>query len=183
MVVVLFAERHSDDIAWLAVGLAHGFVQTGGNPRVALALDDMSDLVVSSLVLTVDIASLSPREASRRLRELAGKGYQVVSASSGRNERALAFLDAADRILLVADLSVPSVRGLQRTIKLVDSLGLPPDRTPVVLYRCRDDAALSPSEVAGVLSRDVFAQLQSGVDGPADAAACAALADRLLQLT
>jgi hypothetical protein len=117
------------------------------------------------------------------MRLLAGQGMAVVSASSGRTERALATFDAADRILLVADLSVPAIRGLQRTIKLCDSLGLSRERTPVVLYDCREDAGISPTEVASVLPREVFAYLPPGPDGPADEGACTALAERLILAT
>jgi hypothetical protein len=160
--------------------MARAFAKRAPNREVALALDGLGPGTVPPEILPVDTTGLSPREIFSRMRRLADDGTAVVSASTGRTERALATFDAADRILLVADLSVPSIRGLQRTIKLVDSLGLAPERTPVVLYDCRDDAGISPSEVAGVLSREVFALLQPGSDGPADDVACADLVDRLL---
>ncbi len=180
MVVVLFAERHSDDVVWLAGAMARAFARRAPKREVALALDRLDPGTLPSEILLVDTSDLTPREVFSRMRQLADHGMAVVSASTGRTERALATFDAADRILLVADLSVPAIRGLQRTIKLVDSLGLARERTPVVLYDCREDSGLSPAEVARVLSRDVFALLQPGADGPADESACAALVDRLL---
>lgn len=183
MVIVLFAERHSENVVWLAGAMARAFCRRDPARQVALALDGVNPSAVPQEILAVDTAQLTPREIFSQMRQLAERGIPVVSASSGRTERALATFDAADRILLVSDLSVPAIRGLQRTIKLVDSLGLAPDRTPVVLYDCREDAGISPSDVANVLSREVFALLQPGDDGPADASACTALVDRLLLLS
>ncbi|MEP7344433.1 MAG: hypothetical protein ABI877_04175 [Gemmatimonadaceae bacterium] len=180
MVVVLFAERHSEDVVWLAGAMARAFARRAPKREVALALDRLNPATLPPEILAVDTTGLTPRDIFGRMRQLSAQGMAVVSASTGRTERALATFDAADRILLVADLSVPAIRGLQRTIKLVDSLGLTHQRTPVVLYDCREDAGISPSEVASVLSREVFALLPPGSDGPADEAACAALVDRLL---
>jgi MinD-like ATPase involved in chromosome partitioning or flagellar assembly len=183
MVVVLFAERSSEDVVWLAGAIARAFARRTPQHPVALALDGLEPETIPPEILAVDTSGLAPREIVSRIRQLAHDGTSVVSASTGRTERTLATFDAADRILLVADLSVPSIRGLQRTLRLVDSLGLAPERTPVVLYNCREDAGISPSEVAGVLSREVFAMLQPGGDGPADEAACATLVDRLFLLS
>lgn len=183
MVVVLFAERQVDDVVQLAGAIARAFASRAPKGQVALALDDNDHPDGAAPYLLVDTSRLTPREIFARMRHLADLGITVVSASSGRTERALATFDAADRILLVADLTVPAIRGLQRTIKLCDSLGIARERSPVVLYGCREDAGVTPTEAANVLSREVFAFLQPGVDSPADHASCAALVDRLLQLT
>lgn len=165
---------------WLAGAMARAFARHAPERQVALALDGLRPGTCTPEIMPVDTTGLTSPEVFSRMRQLADRGMSVVSASTGRTERALAAFDAADRILLVADLSVSSIRGLQRTIKLVDSLGLARQRTPVVLYDCRDDAGILPSEVARVLSREVFALLPRGLDGPADESACGALIDRLL---
>ncbi|MFN8571365.1 MAG: hypothetical protein U0132_04860 [Gemmatimonadaceae bacterium] len=180
MVVVLFAERQLDEVLRLAGMIARAFAGRTPNGHVALAYDGNGHK--DDAYRVIDTTTLTPREVFVRMRQLADVGMTVVTASSGRTERSLATFDAADRILLVADLSVPSIRGLQRTIKLCDSLGIARERTPVVLYDCREDAGVTPTEAANVLPREVFAFLPPGPDGPADHAACAALVDRLLML-
>ncbi len=180
MVVVLFAERQLEEVVRLAGTIARAFAGRAPKGKVAFAYDGNGH--IDEAYRVVDTSSLTPREVFARMRQLSDLGMTVVTASSGRTERALASFDAADRILLVADLSVSAIRGLQRTIKLCDSLGIARERTPVVLYDCREDAGVTPTEAANVLPREVFAFLPPGPDGPADAAACAALVERLLLL-
>lgn len=179
MVVVLFSERQLEDVARLAGAVARAFASRVRDGEVALAYDGDGASRTNEFRI-IDTSTLTPREIYAKLRHLAELGMTVVSPASGRTERALASFDAADRILLVADLSVAAIRGLQRTIKLCDSLGIARDRTPVVLYDCREDAGITPTEAASVLSRDVFAFLPPGANAPADQTSCLALVDRLL---
>lgn len=182
MVVVLFAERHENDVVWLADEIARAFARGSPERPVALAHDghgaSRSDV---EAVARVDTTQLGAREVFDTIRTLADGGATVVAVSSGRTDRALATFDAADRILLVSDLTVSSIRSLQRTIKLCDSLGISRQRTPVVLYDCRDDGGVLPGEAASVLPRQVFAFLSPGPDGPADRAGCDAIVAQLLR--
>jgi hypothetical protein len=184
MVVILFAERHADEVEWLAATVAAALARTrrgGATAGVALARATGSAPPPPNGVTSHDLSELTPREMAERLRHLTSDGTFVVGAATGRTERALACFDAADVILLVADLTVPAIRGLQRSIKLCDSLGIARDRARVVLYDCREDAPVALGDAMGAIKRDIFAALPPGHDGPADMSSCLALAQRLLQ--
>ena len=82
-------------------------------------------------------------------------GHQV-------NERTLAAFDVADRIVVVTEGAVPSVRGTQRVLRLCQRLNYPDEKMCVVLNRFDAPGALSPSDVAIALRREVFWKIPAG---------------------
>jgi hypothetical protein len=97
-------------------------------------------------------------------------GHQVT-------ERTLAAFDVADRIVIVTEGAVPSLRGTQRVLRLCHRLNYPDEKMCVVLNRFDAPGALSPPDVAAALRREVYWKIP---DGPAvDVAGLAAkLAER-----
>jgi pilus assembly protein CpaE len=81
--------------------------------------------------------------------------YTVMDCEHTLGERALAALDAADRIGLVTQLDVPSLRSTQRTLSLCGRLGYADDRLHVLVNRFHSGDLVSLSDAAGVLGRDV----------------------------
>ena len=96
----------------------------------------------------------------------------VVELGHQVTERALAAFDAADRIVLVTEGAVPSLRGTQRVLRLCQRLNYPDEKMCVVLNRFDAAGAMSPADVSAVLRREVFWKIPAG--GSLDLAGLAA---------
>ena len=92
------------------------------------------------------------------------------------NERTLAAFDAADRIVMVTQGSVPSLRGTQRVLRLCRRLNYPDEKMCVVV-NCYDAlGALPVADIASILKREVFWKVAS--NGAVDASG---LVEKLLR--
>ena len=100
-------------------------------------------------------------------------GHQV-------NERTLAAFDAADRIVVVTEAVVPSLRGTQRVLRLCQRLNYPDEKMCVVLNRFDAPGAMTPADVAAVLRRELYWKIPAGrkVDVTGLAAKLAGVAER-----
>ena len=186
---VALAQQHTSRRVALA-----DFVVVGGDVRVVLDLKPMYD--VGDLVMKVDridaellFSLLSPgpggvwmlpssdkpevlelidaNAATTIVSQLrANFGYVVVDTEHYLSERTLAALDAADRILLVTQLSVPALRSTQRTLQLFERLGYDGGKATVVVNRSDAESPLSVSDAESVLGRSIFWKL------PNDFSAC-----------
>jgi pilus assembly protein CpaE len=85
--------------------------------------------------------------------------YTVLDCEHHMSERTLAAMDLADRILLVTQLNVPSLRSTQRTLAICRRLGYANDKTCVVINRYQSGEVLSLTDAADVLKCDVFWKL------------------------
>jgi pilus assembly protein CpaE len=72
------------------------------------------------------------------------------------NERTLAAFDAADRIVLLTEGTVPSVRGTQRVLRLCQRLNYPDEKMCLVLNRFDAPGALSAADVTAALRRELY---------------------------
>jgi pilus assembly protein CpaE len=100
---------------------------------------------------------------------IAALGHQV-------NERTLAAFDAADRIVLVTEGAVPSLRGTQRVLRLCHRLNYPDEKMCVVVNRFDAPGALAVADISAALRREVYWKLPAGPPGD-----LSALARRLLE--
>ncbi len=80
----------------------------------------------------------------------------VIDCEHHLSERTLAILDAADRIALVTQPNVPSLRSTQRTLALFRRLGYAETKSCVVLNRFQPGDVFTLSMVAESLKHDVF---------------------------
>ena len=85
--------------------------------------------------------------------------FTVLDCEHQLNERTLAALDAADRIVLVTQLSVGALRSTQRTIALCSRLGYPKDKVCVVVNRFQSGEVLSPADAEEVLKAHIYFKL------------------------
>lgn len=85
--------------------------------------------------------------------------YTVLDCEHRLNDRSLAAMDAADRILLLTELKVPALRAAQRMIGVFRRLGYPNDKLGVVVNRYQSEDVVSPSEAAEVLKTEIFFRL------------------------
>ena len=91
------------------------------------------------------------------------------------NERTLAAFDAADRILLVTEGAVPSIRGTQRVLRLCRRLNYPDEKLCVVVNRFDAPGVLPVADIAVALKREIYWRIPDDPDLTMDG-----LAQRLL---
>lgn len=81
--------------------------------------------------------------------------YTVVDCEHHMSERTLAALDAADRVILNTQLSVPALRATQRAIQLCERLGYPDEKLCIVVNRFQSTDVLTAADAASLLKRDI----------------------------
>jgi len=99
----------------------------------------------------------------------------IVELEHQVNERTLAAFDAADRIVIVTEGSVPTLRGTQRVLRLCRRLNYPDEKMCVVVNRSDAPGSLAAADIAVALKREVVWKI-----GLADAFDLGGLAERLL---
>ena len=85
--------------------------------------------------------------------------FTVLDCEHRLNDRTLAALDAADRIVLLTELKVPALRAAQRMIGVFRRLGYPNEKLGVVVNRYQSEDVVSPGEAAEVLKTEIFFRL------------------------
>lgn len=85
--------------------------------------------------------------------------HTVLDCEHRLNDRSLAALDAADRIVLLTELKVPALRAAQRMISVFRRLGYPNEKLSVVVNRYQSEDVVSPAEAAEVLKAEIFFRL------------------------
>ena len=80
----------------------------------------------------------------------------VVDCEHHMSERTLAAFDAADRVVIVTQLSVPALRSTKRTLELCERLGYADSKLFVVVNRFASNDVVSLADAKDVLGRDVF---------------------------
>lgn len=91
-------------------------------------------------------------------------GFSVTVAELEHqvNERTLAAFDASDRIVMVAEGSVPSLRGTQRVLRLCHRLNYPDEKMCVVVNRYDAAGTIPVADIASILKREVFWKIAVG---------------------
>lgn len=85
--------------------------------------------------------------------------FTVLDCEHQMNDRTLAALDAADRIVLVTQLSVAALRATQRSLGLFRRLGYSNEKLCVVVNRFQSGEVLSPADASDVLKAEIFFKL------------------------
>ncbi len=88
-------------------------------------------------------------------------GYVVVDAPSGLGESTLNLLDVADRVLIVTEPSLTSLRATKRFLELAVKLGFPQEKTVLVLNGHRKDADIPIEDIERHLGCPVAAVVPS----------------------
>lgn len=86
-------------------------------------------------------------------------GATIVDCEHALNERTLAALDAADRVLLVTHLSIPALRSTQRTLSICRRLGYNDEKVCVVVNRHLSADVLPLTEAEELLESKIYAKL------------------------
>lgn len=93
----------------------------------------------------------------------------VLDCEHHVNDRSLAVLDAADRVVLVTQLGLAPLRSAQRSLTLFERLGYPPERILVVANRYQSNDVLSLEDAEQALEHPVAATLPNDFRLCADA--------------
>lgn len=85
--------------------------------------------------------------------------HTVVDCERQLNERTLAVLDAADRVLLVTQLNVSALRSAQRSLQIFRRLGYPNGKLCVIVNRYQSGDVLSVSDAEDLLKTEIYFRL------------------------
>ena len=80
----------------------------------------------------------------------------VVDCEHHMSDRTLSAFDAADRIVLVTQLTVPALRATKRSLELCERLGYPDSKLFVVVNRFHSGDVVTAADAKDVLGREVF---------------------------
>jgi len=173
-----FAKNHPDRRVALA-----DFVMGGGDVRVLLNLKPAYD--VGDLALKMDrideellFSVLSPVEggvwvlpasekaevadlidasaASSIISHLRSHFSVVIDCEHHMSDRTLAAFDAADRIVLVTELTIPALRSTKRSLELCERLNYQDSKLFVVVNRHHSGDVVTLQDAQDVLGREVF---------------------------
>ena len=173
-----FAKNHPDRRVALA-----DFVMGSGDVRVLLNLKppyDIGDLAVKmdrvdeELLFSVlsttqggvwvlpasedeEVADLLDATAAASiLNHLRAQFSVVVDCEHHMSDRTLAAFDAADRIVLVTELTIPALRSTKRSLELCERLNYPDSKLFVVVNRHHSGDVVTLQDAQDVLGREVF---------------------------
>lgn len=85
--------------------------------------------------------------------------FTILDCEHHLSERTLAALDAADRILLVTQLTVPALRAVQRSLALCQRLGYPEEKVLIVVNRLQSGDVLTAADASSLLKHELFWKL------------------------
>ena len=83
----------------------------------------------------------------------------VTDCEHHMSERTLAALDAADKVILVTQLTVPALRSTQRTLSIARRLGYEDNKLCVVVNRFQSDDVLPVKDAEDLLQTSIFWKL------------------------
>jgi pilus assembly protein CpaE len=105
------------------------------------------------------VAGVTPEQVGNMLEILnSTHGRVVVDCPHVFNEYTVEIFDRSSTILLVTELSIPSVRAARRTIDLLGKLNFmtTPDRVRLVVNRFTDQSAIDRAQIEDTLGVPVF---------------------------
>ena len=162
MVITVYSDRRSSVVARIASRLSLALARVTGVRRVALLADDLSPVARPAGVALHELVAVDDAGFQALVAQVRGHhDVTVIAPAEGRTEHAFLALELADRVLLLSDLTVAGIRGVQRILKLCASLGYPYEKPHVVLYHSNGEAQFSPDEAAAVLKREVYGRVPS----------------------
>jgi pilus assembly protein CpaE len=121
--------------------------QTGVNVLMAPPRPEMADLVTEEQL----------RQIINKLRTMFD--FIIVDTNTSLDENALAVLDTADRILLVTQQDLPSLKNVSRFFDLADTLSYEREKVFLIVNRHSKQLGISVNDVTNTLKRPVMAIL------------------------
>jgi pilus assembly protein CpaE len=116
-----------------------------------------SGLRVLPAPMTPEDAELVSEEAIRNLLQVAKESYEVVVVDTAPffYGPMLATLDHTDRLLVVCNPDVPTLKNVRLALKTLELLSFPEDKLSIVLNRASSSMGLERGDVEAALDRQV----------------------------
>jgi pilus assembly protein CpaE len=108
-----------------------------------------------------EMADLVADEHMKTLLQNLQKIYEfvIVDTSSSLNDVAISILDSSDRILLVTQQNLPSLKNVSRFFDLADTLNYEREKVFLVVNRSSKKLGITPKDIADTLKRPVMAMV------------------------
>lgn len=108
-----------------------------------------------------EMADLVSEEKIKSLIELLRKQFEyiVIDSSSSLNDVALAMLDMSDRIFLVTQQSLPTLKNVSRFFDLAVTLDYERSKILLIVNRASDKLGISVKDIGDTLKRPVIATI------------------------
>lgn len=87
--------------------------------------------------------------------------YVIVDTAPVFNETIRTALDAADQVLIVSALDVPTIKNIKLCLEIMESLHYPEDKIKVILNRANSEGGMEAAEVEDILCCKITATLPS----------------------
>ena len=180
---VALSQRPGKRVAMVDLDLQFGDVALFLNilPRTTIAdaildIDHLDEATVSSYLTSYNerfqvlAAPLRPEQAENvtgahvgavlsRLRSL--YDYVVVDTAPSFDDTTIAALDAADLVLVVAALDLPTIKNIKIGLEIMQSLGYGEEKVQLVLNRANSEGGLDTHEVEASLRRQFLMAIPS----------------------
>ncbi|MBN1905181.1 MAG: AAA family ATPase [Deltaproteobacteria bacterium] len=85
--------------------------------------------------------------------------YTIIDMPHDLSQRSLAILDAADKILVIARQSVPSIKSAQRTLEFFQELNYSEEKVRIIVSCYSDREDLNSKDLSNVFKQPVFATI------------------------
>ena len=87
--------------------------------------------------------------------------YVIVDTAPVFNETIRTALDAADQVLIVSALDVPTIKNIKLCLEIMESLHYPEEKIKVILNRANSEGGMEAAEVEDILRCKITATLPS----------------------
>jgi pilus assembly protein CpaE len=87
--------------------------------------------------------------------------YVIVDTASMLDELLLSLIEAADKVLMVVDMDLPSVKNAKLALETLRLLKFPTDKVQLVMNRANAKARLDDKEIEGALKTKIAAAIPS----------------------
>lgn len=107
-----------------------------------------------------DADQVSPEDINRILSVMAQyMDYTIIDMPHDLSERSLALLDAADKILIITQQTLPVIKSVQRTLELFENLNYEEEKLKIILNRYCSREEFNSNDLANIFKRPVLATI------------------------
>lgn len=180
MVVTVYADRRSVDVASVAQGLAASLDALSKPHQVTTLFDRASETERPRRRRTSTLNTLPANPLPALVNAANATEITILVVWGPLTGDLIAAFDLSRIVLLVTDDSVSALRAAQRTLKLCGSLGFGADRVLVVTMLNDNTPQWDPAVVATALKRDIIGRVPRPGSAGATTEAYDILCERLL---
>lgn len=108
-----------------------------------------------------EMADLVSEEKMKKLLDQLRKSFEfiIIDTSSSLNDVALSMLDASDRIFLVTEQSLPTLKNVSRFFDLAETLSYQRSKIMLIVNRASERPGISVKDISDTLKRPVISTI------------------------